>query len=145
MDTTKNVIYGHVGSFYTFYYSAPPPFYGKNEKETFQKILDGNVSFKHKLWSKISEEAKNLVTKLLEVDPNKRLSAAQALEHVWFKKNINLDLLKETKNPESIGMFMKNITEFCAEQKLQQATLAFLVHNFAPIIERRIHQRLNND
>ena len=109
-----------------------PPFYGKNEKETFQKILDGNVSFKHKLWSKISEEAKNLVTKLLEVDPNKRLSAAQALEHVWFKKNINLDLLKETKNPESIGMFMKNITEFCAEQKLQQATLAFLVHNFAP-------------
>ena len=29
-------------------------------------------------------------------------------------------------------MFMKNITEFCAEQKLQQATLAFLVHNFAP-------------
>jgi calcium-dependent protein kinase len=27
---------------------------------------------------------------------------------------------------------MNNITQFCAEQKLQQATLAFLVHNFAP-------------
>ena len=29
-------------------------------------------------------------------------------------------------------MFIQNIKEFCAEQKLQQATLAFLVHNFAP-------------
>ena len=109
-----------------------PPFYGKNEKETFQKILDGNVSFKHKFWSKISDEAKDLVMKLLELDPNKRLSAAEALEHIWFKKNINIDLLKETKNLENINMFMKNITEFCAEQKLQQATLAFLVHNYAP-------------
>ena len=29
-------------------------------------------------------------------------------------------------------MFIKNITEFHAEQKLQQATLAFLVHNLVP-------------
>ena len=87
-----------------------PPFYGKNEKEIFQKILDGNVNFKHKIWNKISDDAKNLVIKLLQVDPSQRLSAAEALENI----------------------FIKNISEFCAEQKLQQATLAFLVHNFAP-------------
>ena len=63
-----------------------PPFYGKNEKEIFQKILDGNVNFKHKIWNKISDDAKNLVIKLLQVDPSQRLSAAEALEDEWFKK-----------------------------------------------------------
>ena len=106
-----------------------PPFYGKNEKEIFRKILDGNFTFRHKIWNKISTEAKNLVLKLLQVNPAKRLSAQEALEDVWFKKNFNINSLE---NSSSFKYFLKNITEFCAEQKLQQATLAFLVHNFAP-------------
>ena len=109
-----------------------PPFYGKNEKEIFQKILDGNVNFKHKIWNKISDDAKNLVIKLLQVDPSQRLSAAEALEDEWFKKNININIINETQSQNNFNIFIKNISEFCAEQKLQQATLAFLVHNFAP-------------
>ena len=106
-----------------------PPFYGKNEKEIFAKILEGNFSFKHKIWNKISYEAKNLVKKLLELNPDKRLSAKQALEDDWFKINTN-PLSNQGNN--NLPTFIKNITEFCAEQKLQQATLAFLVHNYAP-------------
>ena len=109
-----------------------PPFYGKNEKEIFKKILDGNFSFRHKIWSKISTEAKNLVLKLLEINPIKRLSAQEALEDVWFQKNINANTFENNPNSTGYKLFIKNITEFCAEQKLQQATLAFLVHNFAP-------------
>ena len=111
-----------------------PPFYGKNEKEIFQKILDGNVNFKHKIWNKISDDAKNLVIKLLQVDPSQRLSASEALEDEWFKKNININKINETQSQNNFNIFIKNISEFCAEQKLQQATLAlaFLVHNFAP-------------
>ena len=110
-----------------------PPFYGKNEKEIFRKILDGNFTFRHKIWNKISTEAKNLVLKLLQVNPTKRLSAQEALEDVWFQKNFNINnTLENNQNSNSYKMFIKNITEFCAEQKLQQATLAFLVHNFAP-------------
>ena len=106
-----------------------PPFYGKNEKEIFSKILYGNFSFRHSIWNKISNEAKNLVLKLLEVNPEKRLSAKDALSDIWFEKNKNAII--NTKN-NNFPIFLKNITEFCAEQKLQQATLAFLVHNFAP-------------
>ena len=109
-----------------------PPFYGKNEKEIFKKILDGNFSFRHKIWNKISTEGKNLVLKLLQVNPMKRLSAQEALEDVWFKKNLNINTLEKEKNSHGYKIFLKKITEFCAEQKLQQATLAFLVHNFAP-------------
>ena len=106
-----------------------PPFYGKNEKEIFSKILEGNFTFKHKIWNKISYEGKNLVKKLLELNPDKRLSAKEALEDDWFKISSNPI---SGKNNINLPIFIKNITEFCAEQKLQQATLAFLVHNFAP-------------
>ena len=108
--------------------SGAPPFYGKNEKEIFNKILTGNLSFKNKIWNTISEEAKSLVKKLLEIDPEKRISAKDALKEKWFEINKN----PNNKINNSLPMFIKNITEFCAEQKLQQATLAFLVHNFAP-------------
>ena len=108
-----------------------PPFYGKSEKEIFKKILDGNFTFRHKIWNKVSSEAKNLVLKLLQVNPTKRLSAKEALEDIWFQKNVNINTL-DNSNSNSFKYFIKNITEFCAEQKLQQATLAFLVHNFAP-------------
>ena len=108
-----------------------PPFYGKNEKEIFKKILDGNFTFRHKIWNKVSNEAKNLVLKLLQVNPVKRLSAKEALEDVWFQKNGNINVY-DRRNSNGYKYFIKNITEFYAEQKLQQATLAFLVHNFAP-------------
>ena len=109
-----------------------PPFYGKNEKEIFKKIIEGNFTFRHKIWNKISSEAKNLVLKLLQVNPDKRISAKVALEDIWFKKNINVNSLENNKKSSNYRLFLKNITEFCAEQKLQQATLTFLVHNFAP-------------
>ena len=106
-----------------------PPFYGKNEKEIFSKIISGKYLFNQKIWSKTSKEAKNLVQKLLELNPEKRLSAKEALNHKWFKINKNQNQIMKNNN---YSVLIQNITEFCAEQKLQQATLAFLVHNFAP-------------
>ena len=108
--------------------SGAPPFYGKNEKEIFAKILNGNLSFKNEIWNKISEEAKDLIKKLLEINPDKRISAKEALKEKWFEINKN----PKNKINNNLPMFIQNITEFCAEQKLQQATLAFLIHNFAP-------------
>jgi Ca2+-binding EF-hand superfamily protein len=43
-----------------------------------------------------------------------------------------VNTLENNKKSSNYRLFLKNITEFCAEQKLQQATLTFLVHNFAP-------------
>lgn len=35
-------------------------------------------------WPEISEEAKDLVRKLMEPDPNTRIKAVEALNHSWF-------------------------------------------------------------
>lgn len=44
----------------------------------------GIFDFKSATWSKVSVEAKALVSALLLLDPDARLSAAQALKHAWF-------------------------------------------------------------
>ena len=45
---------------------------------------NGPVPFRKFDWKKKSNELQDLVSKMLEVDPKKRVSAAEALEHSWF-------------------------------------------------------------
>lgn len=51
----------------------------------FAKIKKGVYSFHDEYWSDISPEAKDLIAKMLTVDPKKRLTAEQALEHPYLK------------------------------------------------------------
>lgn len=60
---------------------------GRQTKDQIvQNILLGTfaMSDDSAIWSSISKEAKGLLTRLLQVDSEKRPSAAQALEHEWF-------------------------------------------------------------
>jgi serine/threonine protein kinase len=50
-------------------------------------IKKGDFYFDEEMWSNITTEAKDLITKLLTVDPAKRVTAEQALNHSWMKKN----------------------------------------------------------
>ena len=55
-----------------------------------QNILAGRFnSMKGFAWENISSSAKSLVRALLEVDPSKRLSAEQILQHRWFTQDVD--------------------------------------------------------
>lgn len=62
-----------------------PPFYDEHEPRLFQKIRRGLFSFDDPVWNDVSATAKDLIRKLLVVDPSGRLTATQALAHEWFK------------------------------------------------------------
>lgn len=47
-------------------------------------IAKGTYDLESGVWMKISNEAKSLVSQLMEVDPERRLSAKDALEHPWL-------------------------------------------------------------
>ena len=49
------------------------------------QILKANFQFYPQLFTNISDEAKDLINKLLKVKPSERLSADQILQHPWMK------------------------------------------------------------
>lgn len=61
-----------------------PPFYDDNNKKLFSLIINATFTFPEPYWTDISENAKDLVNKLLVVDPKKRLTATEILSHAWM-------------------------------------------------------------
>ena len=70
--------------------SSRPPFNGDTDEDILKKIMRNNIDLEKYPWSVISLEAKDLLKKLLEFDPKKRITAEEALNHDWFKcKQVN--------------------------------------------------------
>ena len=49
-----------------------------------QQILSASISFDTPLWRATSPEAKDLISRLVVVDPSQRLTVEQALQHPWI-------------------------------------------------------------
>ncbi|XP_060197219.1 calcium-dependent protein kinase 34-like [Lycium barbarum] len=64
-----------------------PPFWAENEHGIFNAILRGHVDFSSDPWPSVSSGAKDLVRKMLTVDPRQRLTAMQVLNHSWIKED----------------------------------------------------------
>mmetsp|Transcript_14549 Transcript_14549/g.46250 ORF Transcript_14549/g.46250 Transcript_14549/m.46250 type:complete len:410 (-) Transcript_14549:256-1485(-) len=62
-----------------------PPFEDENEGVLFDKICAGQYDFDDEAWEEVSAEAKDIVSKLLTIDPKKRITADEALAHPWIK------------------------------------------------------------
>lgn len=111
--------------------SGSPPFDGPDDSAILSKVKKGKFSFNNDVWTTISAEAKNLITRMLEYKQDTRISAEEALKHDWFKKcvkkSIDSDFSKE--EIENFKKPFENLRNFTAKQKLQQATIAFLVHH----------------
>jgi len=60
-----------------------PPFYDEDQATLFETIIRGKFEFHAEYWKDISSSAKDLIRKMLTVDPKKRLDAKQALKHPW--------------------------------------------------------------
>ena len=88
--------------------SGLPPFYGSNRKEVMAKIKKGKFSFKSKIWSLITQEAKDLIELMLTYDPEKRPSCREVLNHPWFMKEeqikINTAMYLENMNKYEVGL-----------------------------------------
>lgn len=65
-----------------------PPFFGDDNKQIFEKVMIGTWGFENEVWHKITKQAKDLISKLIVVDPEKRITAAEALKHPWFTRFI---------------------------------------------------------
>lgn len=80
-----------------------PPFRSakRDQDELFDLIQEGDYEFLSPYWDPISDDAKDLISNLLVVEPHKRFSAEKALSHKWVRLksptvgDISKDLLGE--------------------------------------------------
>jgi len=98
-----------------------PPFYDDNVQVLFEQILSGQFDFPPQYWGGVSESAKDLIRKLLTVDPKKRLNATAALDHPWLKG--------ETAPDVHLASTVKSMKSFNARRKLKLAVLATIAIN----------------
>ena len=67
-----------------------PPFHEDNKKKLYALIKAANYEFHPEYWGNVSEEAKDLIQHLLELDMNKRYTAEEALAHSWVSEYIDI-------------------------------------------------------
>ena len=101
-----------------------PPFHDDDQKELFKRIKAGVYVFHEQYWSGVSEEAKDLIRKLLVVNPRERLTAEQALAHPWMRSTAagaNLQgTLDELRKFQATKRFKKGINAVKAINKMKK-------------------------
>ncbi len=111
--------------------SGSPPFDGSDDIEIMDKIIKGEYSLKTKEWDNVSDDAKDLVKKLLTYNPSRRITAEDAKNHPWIIKNRSKDNLNNSLSLENLKRPFENLKKFSAKQKFQQTTIAFLIRQLA--------------
>lgn len=106
-----------------------PPFNGDSTKDLFEAIKKGNFIMEGFEWDVVSREAKDMVKKMLTKNFHSRPTAQQCIEHEWMQKDQDNNINKEFKN------VLKNLSNLHHQDKLQQATVAYIVHFLTPSSE----------
>ncbi|XP_028848078.1 peripheral plasma membrane protein CASK isoform X30 [Denticeps clupeoides] len=93
------------------------PFYGTKER-LFEGIIKGKYKMNPRQWGHISESAKDLVRRMLMLDPAERITVYEALNHPWLKERDRYAY--KIHLPETVEQLRK----FNARRKLKGAVLA---------------------
>jgi serine/threonine protein kinase len=104
-----------------------PPFYDENDdlSRLYKKIKRADYEMPSPYWDPVSNGAKDLVKRLLQPDPKKRLSARQALQHEWLKdasdKELGKDQLFQLKRFQYIRRLRRGVRCILAVVRLIEA------------------------
>ena len=93
-----------------FLISGELPFFSDEEYLVRKKIIEGDFNLEDEFFSNVSEEAKDLIRRLLEKDPEKRISAFEALEHDFIMNRGFLlnkrDFFRKKSDKNEMGAFI---------------------------------------
>jgi len=74
-----------------------PPFYQDNIPLLFESIMTADYDYPAEYWDHISDSAIDFIDSLLVVNPKKRMTAEQALQHKWLTNAPDTELKNVTK------------------------------------------------
>ena len=103
--------------------SGYAPFYDDDMPTMFSYIKRGDYTFQPQIWSNISQEAKDLITKMLTVDQEARWTPDMLLAHEWMLADD--DVLKRN----DIGTTLVELKKFNARRKFKAAVKVLIAVN----------------
>ena len=127
--------------------SAKFPFDGKTEDEIFYNIESQELNLNIPEFEIISDDCKDLISKLLERDVNKRIKAKKALEHNFFKTGIKMKKIiggmenKQTEKVLNAWIKLQNSHRQSNAGIFKKAVLAYMALNF---VEKEEEKKMKN-
>ena len=119
-----------IGVIFYILLTGRPPFDGNDDEEILKNVEKGVYDKTSYPFPSLSNLAKDLINKLLQYEPKKRISAEEALEHQWFK---TAEFKKKDKvnmiSPELAKELITNMTQYKSTNMLKCAVIAYLVHH----------------
>ena len=107
-----------------------PPFDGNDDDEILSNVKKGVYDKSAYPYPLLSSNSKDLIDKLLQYDPKKRINAEKALEHPWFKSAEFKKKDKVNSIPlELAKQLIQNMTKYRSDNMLKCAVIAYLVHH----------------
>ena len=79
-----------------------------NAEKILTRIGEGKVNLSGGNWDSISKGAKDLVLRMLNIDPSQRYSAAQVLNHSWISSRESLPDIKLSIRDTKIKVYINN-------------------------------------
>ncbi|KAJ4840680.1 Calcium-dependent protein kinase 32 [Turnera subulata] len=102
-----------------------PPFWAETEQGVAQAIIRSVLDFKREPWPKVSDNAKDLVRKMLDPDPKRRLTAQEVLEHPWLQN------AKKAPNVSLGETVIARLMQFSVMNKLKKRALRVIAEHLS--------------
>uniref|UniRef100_A0A6Q2YRG1 calcium/calmodulin-dependent protein kinase n=1 Tax=Esox lucius TaxID=8010 RepID=A0A6Q2YRG1_ESOLU len=83
-----------------------PPFWDEDQHRLYQQIKAGAYDFPSPEWDTVTPEAKDLINKMLTINPVKRVTATDALKHPWiFQRSTVASMMHRQETVECLRKF----------------------------------------
>ncbi|CAN6322974.1 unnamed protein product [Urochloa humidicola] len=102
-----------------------PPFWAETEQGVARAILRGSLDLQREPWPRISEGAKSLVRQMLQMDPKKRPTAQQVLEHPWVQN------ARKAPNVPLGDVVRARLQQFSAMNKLKKKAMRVIAEHLS--------------
>uniref|UniRef100_A0A665UBT3 calcium/calmodulin-dependent protein kinase n=1 Tax=Echeneis naucrates TaxID=173247 RepID=A0A665UBT3_ECHNA len=121
-----------------------PPFWDEDQHRLYQQIKAGAYDFPSPEWDTVTPEAKDLINKMLTINPAKRVTATDALKHPWIcqrstvasmmHRQETVECLKKFNARRKLKVTLRLVTSALSCLSICMFTLFLQINNKANVV-----------